>query len=53
VGQARAEKVPFVVDEHLCLVLKPTESGGMNDAITITLKLTAAAWGRLTVTPAA
>ncbi len=53
VGEARAEEIPFVVDEHLRLVLEPTEGAGMDDAVAVALVLAAPARRRLAVAPAA
>ena len=36
--QAGPEIITLMIDENLCLVLQSAESGGMNDAVTITLK---------------
>ncbi len=37
-GQAGAEMIAFVVDEHLGLVLQPAERGAVDDPIAIALK---------------
>ena len=38
VGQARAEMVALVVDEHLRLVGEAAEGGGMDDAVAVALE---------------
>ena len=44
-GQSRPEKIAFVIDEDLGLVLKTAEGGAMDDAVTVALKV--GATGRL------
>jgi Holliday junction resolvasome RuvABC endonuclease subunit len=38
-GQARAKQVAFMIEEHLGLVDQTPKRSGMNDPITIALKL--------------
>jgi hypothetical protein len=44
VGDARAIKVAFVIDEDLCLVDQPSEGIRMDDPIAIPLEFAAKAW---------
>ena len=41
VRQARAEQVAFMVEEHLRLVNQPAESGGVDNAVAVSLELCA------------
>jgi Holliday junction resolvasome RuvABC endonuclease subunit len=47
VGESRAEQVALMVHENLSLVFQPTESGGMDDAVAVALKLVASMERRL------
>ena len=47
VRQTGSEQIAFVVHEYLGLVFEPPKRGGVNDAVAITLKFTAALRGGL------
>ncbi len=53
VGQARAEMVVLVIDEHLRLVREAAERGGMDDPVAIALEGRARRRGGLGVQPPA
>ena len=46
-GEARAEMIALVIDEHLGLVGEPSERGRMDDSIAVALKRSAGRRGRL------